>query len=177
MPHKRNPIRSDQICGLARVIRSSIDPALGNNTLWDERDLTNSSCERVILPEASILTDHILALADRVVSGLTLHPERIRRNLMLLGGINMAEPIMLELAKKGLGRQEAHEIIRIASMQALAESRPLAEILSSREIVLKYLSREEIELLLDPDRYIGTAVVQVEQVIQSLSPLAGKNPQ
>ncbi len=172
MPHKRNPIRSEQVCGLARVIRSSIEPALLNNTLWDERDLTNSSCERVILPETSVLADHILNLADRIIGGLTLHPDSIRRNLACLQGINMAEPVMLELAKRGLGRQEAHELLRIASMQALSESRPLVDVLSEREIVLQYLSRGEIETLLDPDNYIGTAVVQVERVITKLSPLA-----
>ncbi len=172
MPHKRNPIKSEQICGLARVIRSSIEPALQNNTLWDERDLTNSSCERVILPESSVLTDHVIALADRVIEGLTLHPEKIRRNLSLLQGINMAEPVMLELARRGLGRQEAHELVRVASMQAIAETRPLAEVLSEREIVLQYLSRGEIETLLDPDRYIGTAIVQVDRVLARLSPMA-----
>lgn len=175
MPHKRNPIRSEQVCGLARVIRSSIEPALMNNTLWDERDLTNSSCERVILPETSVLTDHLLTLADKIIDGLTLHRERIRRNLGLLQGINMAEPVMLEMAKRGLGRQDAHEIVRVASMQALSESRPLADVLSEREEVLQYISRGEIETLLDPDRYVGTAVAQVEHVIAKLSPLAG-NP-
>ena len=75
MPHKRNPIKSEQVCGLARVIRAAVEPALLNNTLWDERDLTNSSCERVIFPEAIVLTDHILQVMIRVLEGL-YHQER-----------------------------------------------------------------------------------------------------
>ena len=125
MPHKRNPIKSEQVCGLARVIRAAVEPALLNNTLWDERDLTNSSCERVIFPEATILTDHVLHVMIRVLEGLCIREDRIRDNLNFLHGVNMAESIMIELTKKGMDRQEAHEIVRVASMEALAEKRAL----------------------------------------------------
>ncbi len=101
MPHKRNPIRSEQVCGLARIIRSAVEPALQNNTLWDERDLTNSSCERVIFPEASILTDHCLRLMAGVLEGLVINRAAIRRNLEFLHGINMAEAVMIEPDEKG----------------------------------------------------------------------------
>ena len=127
MPHKRNPIKSEQVCGLARVIRATVEPALLNNTLWDERDLTNSSCERVIFPEASILTDHILLVMIKVLEGLCIREDRIRENLNFLHGINMAESVMIELTKKGMDRQEAHEIVRISSMEALAGKCALAE--------------------------------------------------
>ncbi len=112
MPHKRNPIKSEQVCGLARIIRSSVEPALGNNTLWDERDLTNSSCERIIFPEASILTDHCLRLMTVVLEGLVINKAAIRRNLAFLHGINMAESIMIEPDPEGhepAGRPRAGE--------------------------------------------------------------------
>jgi adenylosuccinate lyase len=171
MPHKRNPIKSEQVCGLARIIRSSIEPALQNNTLWDERDLTNSSCERVLFPESSILTDHCLRLMTVVLEGLVINRAAIRRNLAFLHGINMAESVMIELTRKGMNRQDSHERIRMASMQALAEGRPLAEVLGADPEVVRYCSKADIAALLAPDAYIGTAVQQVERVIAKLSPL------
>ena len=95
MPHKRNPIKSEQICGLARVVRAQLIPAFENITLWDERDLTNSSCERVVFPEAFIFTDHIRTLAARTLASMHLRPDNIERNLMLLRGLTMAENVMV----------------------------------------------------------------------------------
>jgi len=171
MPHKRNPIKSEQVCGLARIVRASVEPALLNNTLWDERDLTNSSCERVIFPEASILTDHCLRLMTNVLDKLEINRAAIRRNLGFLHGINMAESVMIELTRRGMNRQDAHERVRMASMQALAESRPLADVLGEDQEVLRYCSRKDLETLLAPDTYIGTSVAQVNRVIGKLSPL------
>ena len=172
MPHKRNPIKSEQVCGLARIIRSAVEPALQNNTLWDERDLTNSSCERVLFPESSILTDHCLRLMATVVEGLVINPAAIRRNLAFLHGINMAESVMIELTKRGMGRQDAHERIRVASMQALAAERSLADVLAGDPDIIRFIPKPEIAALLSPDAYIGTAVQQVERVSAKLSPLA-----
>jgi len=171
MPHKRNPIKSEQVCGLARIIRSSVEPALQNNTLWDERDLTNSSCERVLFPEASVLADHCILLMTTVLSGLGINRAAIRRNLAFLHGINMAESVMIELTRRGMNRQDAHERVRLASMQALAEGRPLADLLGTDNEVVRYCNKSDILALLSPDAYIGTAVAQVERVIDKLSPL------
>ena len=172
MPHKRNPIKSEQVCGLARIVRASVEPALLNNTLWDERDLTNSSCERVLFPEASILTDHCLRLMTTVLDKLEINRAAIRRNLAFLHGINMAESVMIELTRRGMNRQDAHEKIRLASMQALAENRPLADVLGEDQDVLRYCSRQDLGALLAPDTYIGTSVAQVNRVIGKLKPLA-----
>jgi len=172
MPHKRNPIKSEQVCGLARIIRSAVEPALQNNTLWDERDLTNSSCERVLFPEASILIDHCLRLMANVLEGLVINRAAIRRNLGFLHGINMAESVMIELTKKGMNRQDSHERVRMASMQALAENRPLADVLGADPEIVRYCSKVDIAALLNPDAYIGTSVRQVERVIEKLSPLS-----
>ncbi|MDD4127854.1 MAG: lyase family protein, partial [Methanomicrobium sp.] len=172
MPHKRNPIKSEQVCGLARVVRSFVEPALMNNTLWDERDLTNSSCERIIFPEASILADHILNVMIKVIEGLKFNHENIRKNLEMLQGVNMAESVMIELTKKGMDRQDAHEIVRVASMSALETKTQVSEILSKNKDVSAYLSKENIESLLLADNYIGTAEWQVENIIKKLLPIA-----
>ncbi|MCQ6962085.1 adenylosuccinate lyase [Methanolobus chelungpuianus] len=168
MPHKRNPIKSEQICGLARIVRAMVEPELLNNTLWDERDLTNSSCERVIFPEACVLTDHIIKLSIGVIGNLRFYPDNIRRNLDLLRGLNMGEAVMIELAKRGVGRQEAHELVRSSAMEAHESGRHFKEVLLANADVAKYLNERDIMNLVDPDRYIGTAVEQVEAVIGKL---------
>lgn len=171
MPHKRNPIRSEQVCGLARIIRSSVEPAFQNNTLWDERDLTNSSPERILFPEATILCDHIIRLMTTVIEGLVLKPDRIQKNLMFLHGINMAESVMIELTKRGMPRQEAHEVIRIKSMEALEAEKSLSILLSQSPEVTNFIPASEIESLLDPKNYMGTSIKQVNRVIEKLHPL------
>ncbi|AFD00012.1 Adenylosuccinate lyase [Methanocella conradii HZ254] len=166
MPHKRNPINSEQVCGLARVVRAYVEPALENNVLWDERDLTNSSCERVIIPEASILLDHMLNKTINVISGLTFYPENIKRNLYILKGVQMSEAVMIALAKKGFGRQKAHEIVRAASMKAFERNMPFKQALMEDKDISEKLTSEEIDEATDPERYIGTAVEQVEEVLR-----------
>jgi len=172
MPHKRNPIRSEQVSGLARIIRAAVEPALQNNTLWDERDLTNSSCERVLFPEASVLCDHVLRLMGTVLEGLVLHEDRIEQNLHILQDVNMAESVMIALTQRGMDRQEAHERIRVASMEAIASRRPLAAVLRDLPEVTALVAPGELETLLDPGRYIGTAVLQVDRLVERLAPRA-----
>lgn len=171
MPHKRNPIKSEQVCGLARIIRSAVGPAFENNTLWDERDLTNSSPERILFPEATILCDHITRLMTIVLENLVIREDRIRQNLDLLRGINMAESVMIELTKKGMGRQQAHELIREKSMIALASGIRLSDLLAEIPDVTEYIEKEELIRLFSPESYIGTSVEQVERVIKKLQPL------
>jgi adenylosuccinate lyase len=166
MPHKRNPINSEQVCGLARVVRAYVEPALQNNVLWDERDLTNSSCERVIIPEASILLDHILRKTINVISGLTFYPENIRRNLNVLKGVQMSEAVMIALANRGFGRQKAHEIVRAASMKAFERDVPFRQALLEDPDIAAKLKAADIDDITDPAKYIGTAVEQVEQVLK-----------
>lgn len=168
MPHKRNPIKSEQVCGLARIIRGLVEPGLLNNTLWDERDLTNSSCERIVFPEACILTDHLIRLTRAIIQNLRFYPENIRRNLELLHGLNMGEAIMIELAKRGVGRLEAHAILRDASMKARETRVNLKEVLLADDRAARYLSRGEIEEIMIPENYIGTSVEQVEALVKKL---------
>lgn len=166
MPHKRNPVASEQVCGLARVVRSYVEPALQNNALWDERDLTNSSCERVIIPEATILLDHILKKTAGIIGGLTFYPANIRRNLDVLKGVQMSEAVMIALANRGFGRQRAHEIVRSASMRAFEQDMPFRQALLEDAEIASRLSAGEIDEITDPGRYIGTAVEQVEAVLR-----------
>lgn len=171
MPHKRNPIKCEKICGLARVLRANVHAALENIVLEHERDLSNSSCERVLLPECFLLTDEVLKTACDVLSGLVVHPEQMERNLQLTRGLNMAEAVMIELTKRGMGRQIAHTVLRECSLAAIRKNLPLAAVLRQDARVLKLISEEEIESLLDPKKYLGSAAAIVELVIKKLKPL------
>ncbi len=164
MPHKRNPIRTEKICGLARVIYSNVMPALLNNPLWHERDLTNSSVERVILPESFVLLDEMLKNMKKVLSGLDFFPENIKRNLYMTNNLIMAEPLMLRLTERGMGRQKAHELVRQLAMKAFKEKRDLIEVARENNDVRKFLDEGDLESL-KPENYIGLAPQIVENVI------------
>ncbi|MCL2142425.1 MAG: adenylosuccinate lyase [Methanimicrococcus sp.] len=168
MPHKRNPIKSEQICGLARIVRGFVETELLNNTLWDERDLTNSSSERIVFPESCILTDHILNLSINVLENLKFDHENIQRNLELLNGLNMGEAIMIELTLRGVGRQEAHEIVRTAAMKSVEKKKHFKEILLKDKKTAAVLSKDDIENLVNPYKYIGTAEQQVDNLMKKL---------
>jgi len=165
MPHKRNPIRTEKVCGLARVIYSNVIPALLNNPLWHERDLTNSSVERVILPESFVLLDEMLRVTIRVLRGLEFFPENIERNLYLTKNLIMAEPLMLKLAERGVGRQEAHELVRRLAMRAFGEGRDFLEVVKESEEVKRYLTDEDLASL-RPENYIGVAPQIVDNVLR-----------
>ncbi|CAI1493441.1 Adenylosuccinate lyase [Thermococcus nautili] len=167
MPHKRNPIRTEKVCGLARVLYSNVIPALLNNPLWHERDLTNSSVERVILPESFVLLDEMLRVTIRVLKGLEFFPENIERNLYLTKNLIMAEPLMLKLAERGMGRQEAHELVRQLAMKAFEEGRDFLEVVKESEEVRKYLTDEDLASL-RPENYIGVAPQIVDNVLRHI---------
>ncbi|VVB51484.1 Fumarate hydratase class II [uncultured archaeon] len=169
MPHKRNPILAERICGLARVVKADSFVALDNVPLWHERDLTNSSPERVILPEASILADYILNLTIDLVDGLVFNEKRIQENLNMEGGRIMAESVMIRLTQKGLGRQDAHELVRKLSMRSFKEGKPLKKYLVADKSVRKLLSVKEIDEAMKPENYVGTARQQVDKAVKELS--------
>lgn len=168
MPHKRNPITFEQICGLSRVIKANALAEFDNIPLWEERDLTNSSPERCLFPESCVLLDHILNLAIKGIKKLSVNKENVDKNLNLTKGLIMAERVMITLAKKGMGRQTAHEIVRQCAMKAYDEKRHLKEVLSENDEVMKYLSNEELEELMDPKTYIGLAPEIVDNVIKTI---------
>jgi adenylosuccinate lyase len=126
--------------------------------------LTNSSSERIIFPETTILTDHIITLSIDVLSNLEFNEERIKQNLSLMRGLNMSEAVMIQLTKK-VGRQRAHEIIRSAIMEAYTRGEALSETLLKEPLIIKYFSKDQLERMILPENYIGTAIEQVERVV------------
>lgn len=166
MPQKRNPHKSERICSLARIIRAQVAPALENIPLEHERDLTNSAAERVIFPEAFILTDYLLHQLDKILRGLDIREQAIQKNLAMTNGLIMCERVMLELVKRGLGRQVAHEILRQAARTAFAANQSLKEILLRDRRVTKIMTAVALDHCLDPASYIGTAATQVDAALR-----------
>lgn len=164
MPHKQNPETCETVCGLARIVRSLVIPALENVVTWHERDLTQSSAERFIIPEACILVDHMLSLMISIIANLRVDERRMMKNVELTQGRALSEAVMTALAKKGVNRQEAHEILRKLAIKSDVEKRPFREVLLRDAIVSKKLSEEEIDHSLNPRNYLGTAIKQVELV-------------
>ncbi len=163
MPHKQNPETCERVCGLARIVRSLSTPALENMVTWHERDLTQSSAERFILPESSILLDYILSLMCNIVANLRVDSERMLINLGLTQGRAMSESVMMALTKKGVNRQEAHELLRKLTIQSAVEKREFKQVLLQDKFVSSKLSETEIEAALNPQNYLGTAIKQAEQ--------------
>jgi adenylosuccinate lyase len=168
MPHKRNPIYAERICGLSRVIKADALVSLENIPLWHERDLTNSSPERIVIPEACILTDYILQLSTELIGGLVFDYDAIKRNLNMSKGRVMAEAVMVALTEKGVNRQEAHELVREAAMESYRKDKTLKETLLARKEVKKLLTEKELDSLLKPENYLGSAVEQVDKVLREL---------
>jgi adenylosuccinate lyase len=152
MPHKRNPWRFENISGLARVVRGYAVAALENEALWHERDMSNSSVERVILPDAFLAVDFMLQRSAGLVEGLVVFPERMRRNLELTGGLVFSGTLLLELARKGLSREAAYALVQSHAMaiwKEVGEGRVPPDAFQQRALadpeMNKVLSREEIE--------------------------------
>jgi adenylosuccinate lyase len=149
MPHKRNPILAENLTGLARMIRAAVVPALENVALWHERDISHSSVERVMLPDACILADFALHRLAGLVERMVVHPEAMRRNLELTQGLWASQRVLLALTERGLGRQEAYAIVQRQAMRAIAERRPLLELLAAEPEVRTRLDAAALESLFD----------------------------
>lgn len=168
MSHKRNPHKSERIVSLARRIKSSVIVAFDNISLEHERDLTNSANERIIISETFILTDYILKQLISILEGLEFNYDNIKRNLNLTNGQILSEKIMVELVKKGIGRQEAHEILRKCGIESRKEGKSLKETIMKEPSVNELFTVKELDEWLDPKNYIGTAIAQVEKVVKEL---------
>ena len=170
MAHKRNPMMSENVCGLARIVRSVITPTFESQVLWHERDLSNSSAERFALPHAFVLLDEMLSKMDWVFSGLTIDSDRMLRNIESSQGLVMAEALMMRMTEKGMGRQDAHELIREASMVAMGDGRQLRdvviEVMASRN--LKFMTEAEIRDAMDPSKYTGGAAEIVDRTVSDV---------
>jgi adenylosuccinate lyase len=151
MPHKRNPIGCEQICGLARLIRGNAHAALENVALWHERDISHSSVERVIVPDSFIAVDHMLRRFTRIVRGMVVHPDRMRENLDRSRGVVFSGTVLLELARKGVAREEAYDWVQRNAMRSFAEQRDFESLLAADPDVSRTLTRAEIERAFDLD--------------------------
>src|SRR5262249_10260486 len=129
MPHKRNPIGCEQIVGLARLIRANAMAALENVALWHERDISHSSVERGILPDSFIPLDHMLRRFTRIVDGLVVYPNRMMENLRRSHGVVFSGSVLLELARRGISREQAYEWVQRNAMRSFAEQRDFKELL------------------------------------------------
>ena len=163
MPHKQNPETCERVCGLARIVRSLELPALEDMVTWHERDLTQSSTERFVLPESSILLDYILSLTVNIVANLRVDSKRMIANLSITEGRSMAESVMIALVRQGVNRQEAHELLRQLTIKSATEKKPFKQTLLEDKFVSSKLSEKEIETALNPKNYVGTAVKQAER--------------
>lgn len=166
MPHKRNPETCERVCGLAKIMRSLVVPALENVPTWHERDLTQSSAERFLIPEACILTDYMLVLMTNVLKNLEVDEERMLRNMELTQGRMMSEAVMLALTRKGMDRQKAHELVRKLAMKSDVEKRLFKIVLLEDNAVRDMFSEKEIDKVLDPRNYLGTTVKQIELAVE-----------
>ncbi|MDH5447599.1 MAG: adenylosuccinate lyase [Candidatus Bathyarchaeota archaeon] len=166
MSHKHNPETCETVCGLAKVLRGLIIPSLENVVTWHERDLTQSSAERFVIPEACILVDHMLFLMINILTDLRVDEERMRQNLTITGGRMMSEAVMTALVQKGMNRQEAHELLRKLTIKSEVENRHFKEVLVKNKKIRKFLTKTEISDALNPQKYLGTAVEQVELMIK-----------
>ena len=166
MPHKRNPENCERICGLARIVRSLVIPSLENVVTWHERDLTQSSAERFVFPEACILTDYLIELMIKVVSNLGVDEQRMLGNIKVTQGRAMSESVMMALTKKGVNRQQAHELLRKLTLKSESEKRQFKQVLLEDQLVRTKLTEKEIDDALNPSNYLGTAVKQAEQFAQ-----------
>jgi adenylosuccinate lyase len=169
MPQKRNPITCEQVCGLARVVRGFVTPGFENAIQWHERDLCNSASERFILPHALILTDWVVFQMNGVFKHLRVFPERMKQNLERSQGLPMAEAVMTKLVEKGLGRGDAHELVRQSSMKAVDANTDLLSVLSHEKKVTKLLSKSELIDTMNPARYLGVSGTIVDGVVKRLS--------
>jgi adenylosuccinate lyase len=149
MPHKRNPIGCEQITGLARLLRANAMAAMENVALWHERDISHSSVERVILPDSFIALDHMLRRLTRIVRGMVVYPERMRENLERSRGVVFSGTVLLELAKRGVSREQAYEWVQRNAMRAFHEQKDFKSLLLADADLGRVLGRDEIEKAFD----------------------------
>jgi adenylosuccinate lyase len=171
MPHKRNPIVSERICGLARVLRGHAGAAVENVALWHERDISHSGAERVILPDATILLDYLQHLALRVVRGMAVHAERMRANLELTSGALFSQRVLLALVEGGMERDAAYRIVQEAAQRAWDEQTPLRELLA-REPAAAGL---DLDSLFDPAHFVRHAEAIVGR-LDAIAPASESRP-
>jgi adenylosuccinate lyase len=168
MPHKRNPIGCEQIVGLARLLRANAGAAFENNALWHERDISHSSVERVILPDSFIVLDHMLRRFTRIVTGMVVYPERMKENLERSRGVVFSGTVLLELARRGVSREQAYEWVQRNAMRSFHEKRDFKSLLLADADVTQVLKPAEIERAFDLDEQFQHVHEIFERVFQEV---------
>ena len=169
MPHKRNPIGCEQICGLARVVRANAMAALENVALWHERDISHSSVERVILPDSFVALDHMLRRFTRIVSGMVVYPERMLENLGRSRGVVFSGSVLLELARRGVSREQAYEWVQRNAMRAFHEQTDFKDLLLADADIVNVLPRAEIERAFNLDDQLRNVDAIFARVFQEVT--------
>ncbi|MBH0191441.1 MAG: adenylosuccinate lyase [Nitrospira sp.] len=154
MPHKRNPIVSENLCGLARIVRANSLAAMENVALWHERDISHSSVERVIMPDSTILTDYMLSKVTDLIKHLVVYPDRMRRNLELTGGLVYSQRLLLALIEKGAQRKESYEAVQRNAMASWQGAGGLQELVGKDPFVTHHLKQKEIAACFNPKYYL-----------------------
>jgi adenylosuccinate lyase len=153
MPHKRNPVGSENLSGLARVVRSNAMAAMENIALWHERDISHSSVERIIIPDSTILVDYMLARLTGILRGLIVYPERMKENIRKSYGLYNSQRILLKLIEKGLSRENAYRLVQKNAMQSWKQRRDFKEVLGEDPLIKQYLRNKELDGIFDLKYY------------------------
>ena len=166
MPHKRNPIISERICGMARVVRANSIVGLENVALWHERDISHSSAERVVLPDSSIAVDYMLHKSTSLIEGLVVYPERMLENLAATHGLIFSGQLLLALANKGVSRETAYEWVQRNAMRVWDEDRDFKSLVSGDEDIKSHLTSDEIARVFSLDYYLRNVEKIFERVFK-----------
>lgn len=166
MPHKKNPILSENLCGLARLVKATVIPALENIPLWHERDISHSSVERVIAPDATILIDFMLHRLKRVLDELVIHPENMKRNLELTNGLIFSQSVLTELIKKGVHRTEAYRMVQKNAMKCWESGEHFLNLLKRDREVMKHLNEGELEDIFSEERLLKNVDIVFKRVLE-----------
>ena len=164
MPHKRNPILTERISGMARLLRGYAVTALENVALWHERDISHSSAERVILPDACITLDFLLGQTAKVLKNLLVYPENMMRNMNLTNGLIFSQEVLLKLVEKGIVREKAYKMVQDNAMQVWREGKDFKTLLFQDDAIMEYLTKEEVEELFGFEKLLG----RVNQIFEKV---------
>jgi adenylosuccinate lyase len=167
MPHKRNPVTSEQICGLARIVRSNAQAAFQNIALWHERDISHSSVERVILPDSTILTDYLLARTAWLVEVMRVYPDRMRRNLDLTRGLVFSGQLLLDLAAAGMLREQAYRLVQGHAMRCWEQDGDFRAAIENDPDVRARLTSDRIARSFSLERHLSNVDRIFERVFGS----------
>jgi adenylosuccinate lyase len=167
MPHKKNPITSEQISGLARVLRANSQAALENIALWHERDISHSSVERIIFPDSTILADYLLYKTTDLVDRLLVYPERMKRNLESTGGLIFSGQLLLDLAEAGMLREDAYRLVQGHAIRAWKDDLVFREEIGKDSSITALLSPEKLEKTFDYTRQLGNVDAIFKRVLEA----------